>query len=1188
MKIKLYLVFLFYVTTVSSQVNPWLPPFEMNHDFDVIEPFNSLSMTCTENLPDYNNYYNRYNFYKDNFNEHPTVTIGLNFNIWQKNDGSGNWTNDASSIARLHQVVEWMNSHYQNNIAPSDPIIGIVDYQTTKIKFEINQIYFYQDSNLWSSSNVFDLESSAFSAHPSSKSFLNIHITGGYYMGASGFANLPSHNLSMDHFVVTFNNEAIPEGDWAFAGHLCHELGHSLGLDHSYIGAKCNQSDPDYLSDIYNYGPCPHTGGWSCDPYSNSNTCTNNIMGGTNVGFYFSPKQIQRMHRSLALSSIRKYVKCENFPSENYLDISSNQTWDFNIKFYNSIRVKTGNTLTIKCKVVMCPSLNIIVEPGAKLILDGGVITTECNEYWGGIQVWGNSNLTQTSENQGTVILKNGATIEFAMEAIQLWKYNDWSKTGGIVEATNSYFKNNWRSIAYYPYHSYSPVSGNEYPNKGRITNCEFTWDDDFIDINGVAPAITMNHVNGVLISGSDFIDNRTTIVNPHQRPNGIYTIDAGYKVVGRNIGGLNTPVHHDYSETNYDVCKFKNLQHGVYAMNSNSQFTVTVDHCKFEDMIYGVRLSSVDNALITRNKFDFTLTHPTDITVMHELVFNKCTGYKAEGNKFNSQIPSAPIEGTLVYNSGVSQNRIYRNDYTNVMTGNYSNGQNTNDMGGTNSPSGLQFLCNDHLNNQNFDEYVFTFPNANGNGQGIRLRQGSVLVPAGNTFSANLNPVQGKANVKSDDFDNILYFKGIGLNEIPTVIGGVGTQNSAARTCPSNFTNIIVVQQKSILSPTVKSELIGELQSIGTQQLEKAIELDNLLQTGDSPYLHELVANLEPNNIQFVKTELVASSPYLSETLLKELGDKTPGIYPHAWYKNLILANIEVAQTKTFIDYLNSKNVPLHSGLINQINEQKLITTTQRGEKIDFLTDLNTRKTVILDLLIQNELSDSVEIDWQAYNNWITQREDIICKSQMADMHLGKGEIIQCNEKLDYIDVHINEFMMDEIKQEMADYSTFKKYVLTFVNEDGIIESLDSTQIQQLEYIANNFSGKSAVQARNLLCFHAGLCEDIEVVYSTPNNAKSAQATNESSEESAYIINQTLKVIPNPNNGEFKLVMPENCTIQNLQIIDIHGKEIIFETIEDNGEYLKLKMANTSTGIYTVKTNCSDGSVFITRLLIK
>lgn len=120
------------------------------------------------------------------------------------------------------------------------------------------------------------------------------------------------------------------------------------------------------------------------------------------------------------------------------------------------------------------------------------------------------------------------------------------------------------------------------------------------------------------------------------------------------------------------------------------------------------------------------------------------------------------------------------------------------------------------------------------------------------------------------------------------------------------------------------------------------------------------------------------------------------------------------------------------------------------------------------------------------------------------------------------------------------------------------------------------------------LLCFHAGLCEDIEVVYSTPNNAKSAQATNESSEQSAYIINQTLKVIPNPNNGEFKLVMPENCTIQNLQIIDIYGKEIIFETIEDNGEYLKLKMANTSTGIYTVKTNCSDGSVFITRLLIK
>jgi len=31
-----------------------------------------------------------------------------------------------------------------------------------------------------------------------------------------------------------------------------------------------------------------------------------------------------------------------------------------------------------------------------------------------------------------------------------------------------------------------------------------------------------------------------------------------------------------------------------------------------------------------------------------------------------------------------------------------------------------------------------------------------------------------------------------------------------------------------------------------------------------------------------------------------------------------------------------------------------------------------------------------------------------------------------------------------------------------------------------------------------------------------------------------------------------------------------------------------KFEMENTSTGIHTVKTICSDGSVFVTRLLIK
>lgn len=55
MKIKLFIACIFYSLTLSSQTNPWLPPFEMNCD-DVVEMTNSLkSMNCAQTSNDYNN-----------------------------------------------------------------------------------------------------------------------------------------------------------------------------------------------------------------------------------------------------------------------------------------------------------------------------------------------------------------------------------------------------------------------------------------------------------------------------------------------------------------------------------------------------------------------------------------------------------------------------------------------------------------------------------------------------------------------------------------------------------------------------------------------------------------------------------------------------------------------------------------------------------------------------------------------------------------------------------------------------------------------------------------------------------------------------------------------------------------------------------------------------------------------------
>jgi hypothetical protein len=165
---------------------------------------------------------------------------------------------------------------------------------------------------------------------------------------------------------VTFNNEADPMGDYGFAVHLAHELAHDLDLFHTYENIGCNQNSLDYLSDVFNYGPCPQNAGWDCNVLSNTNTCTNNIMGGTAESCNFSPMQIARMHRALALKSIREYVKCEDYNASS-ITVNTNETWDFNIKFYNPLVVKNNATLTIQCIVKMSQNHGIDVKESSNL-----------------------------------------------------------------------------------------------------------------------------------------------------------------------------------------------------------------------------------------------------------------------------------------------------------------------------------------------------------------------------------------------------------------------------------------------------------------------------------------------------------------------------------------------------------------------------------------------------------------------------------------------------------------------------------------------------------------------------------------------------------------------------------------------------------------------------------------------------
>jgi len=236
-----------------------------------------------------------------------------------------------------------------------------------------------------------------------------INISGGGGSGASAVVDklvggvtgtsYGAHNSSLTNNHYVFMYHSYEADDWIYGMCLAHEFAHNLEINHTYSVDPqpiCDCNDPEYLSDIFGQcpGTCPHTGEWK-DPYDHTIpddiTVTNNVMGGSFAQEYFSPMQVGQMHRSLALKSVRKYVKKETY-SPIALSIAHDETWDFNLKLYRDIVIEPDAVLTLASTFDMPYNGTITVNNGAALLITGTINLHDGNK----------------------IIVENGGTIKFS------------------------------------------------------------------------------------------------------------------------------------------------------------------------------------------------------------------------------------------------------------------------------------------------------------------------------------------------------------------------------------------------------------------------------------------------------------------------------------------------------------------------------------------------------------------------------------------------------------------------------------------------------------------------------------------------------------------------------------------------------------------------------------------------------
>jgi len=850
----------------------------------------------------------------------------------------------------------------------------------------------------------------------------------------------------------------------------------------------------------------------------------------------------------------------------NYIDtpliITQDMIWIHDTILDRSIVIEEDNTLTIRdCNVFLPTGAKIVVQRGAKLVLDSCILTGACHDLWRGIEVWGDSKSMQAANIQGVVELKNHAVVEQAHKAVFCGKniedyYPDWDYTGGIIDAEDAIFRNNRYGAMLWTYPENS---------SSRFSGCKFQTTK--ILANGSLPEYFMSlvQVHGVVLEECDFeylIDDEQ---NMREQGRGIFSIDAGYEIKPKQEG--------------IRSANFNNLEYGIFALKRFEDQPVLIHHAYFGKNLTGIYASGVETLeLFLNDFFVYTDSLPPGSQVYGGIYLDHCSGFFIEENYFfGSLLTHGDMTniGITINDSGEEYNEIYKNTFEYLDIGTLAQNYNRSEE----YDAGLKLRCNVY-NQNNYDIAVTGYPECDE--CGIALYQGSSSNPAGNLFSQ-------VGDHPTSDFDNqqnnVIYYHHKYLS---------GQDTADQPWIPMYYSeNVLLTNTQMIYSDTTCSSHLGSIRDLQTQQSSIFTAGDNsdsltteLMQLTDGGSTIDLEADIilaQPDEALELKDQLLSESPYLSDTILIRSVEREEVLVP-AMITELMIANPQGAKSDLVMNAIESRENPIPDYMMSDILTGKDSVAGKENLEAG-LSFWNSQKEFALNRLINIFRIDSSGAQYDSIIDLLQDQNSLYSKYRLMFAYFENEDTANAQLILNQIP---QEYSLTA-SQALAHQHWMELLGLHIdLQRDSLtLNELDSNQLATVLEIAT-YENLPGCLARNVL--HYLDVEETGPYYILPEDlTKHIPSKKEEKGPVTCDPAPVFKVYPNPSRDyliiEYDLDGNSNQGI--LAVFSSDGKMKTQYILPGNRHLEFLSTRNWENGIYFINFITGDSKIYSAKILV-